>query len=522
MAYKLTYATMFDPPPEMHARFDAALLEVRGQLGRKHALHIDGKDVQTDSHREKRSPIDRDWVLGSFAQARAQEVDAAMSAAAAAFPRWRATPPHERMRLLRRVAALIEERVYHIAAALTLEVGKNRMEALGETQETADFFNVYCDSFLREQGFDYELPNDPLPNAVSRNRSIMKPYGVWVVINPFNFPFALAGGPVAAALVTGNTVVLKGASETPWAGRLLADCIRDAQFPPGVFNYLMGPGGAIGEALVQHRDTAGVTFTGSYETGMHIVRALAGGKYPRPCIAEMGGKNACIVTKEADLDRASLGIVRSSFGMGGQKCSALSRLYVHEAVADELIERVGKRVAALKVGDPTSAENWLGPVVSESAHRKYANFIERLRKEGARFCFGGRVLNEGDHARGFYVAPTLAEVELKHSLWREEMFLPIAMLHRIRGLDEGIELANDSDLGLTAGIYGSRAEVDQFLDRIEAGVTYANRPQGATTGAWPGYQPFGGWKGSGSTGKAIASFYYLAQYMREQSQTIVD
>ena len=165
-----------------------------------------------------------------------------MRAASDAFPRWRATPPHERMRLLRRVAQLIEERVYHIAAALTLEVGKNRMEALGEVQETADFFNVYCDSFESQGGFDHALPNDPLPNVVSRNRSVMKPYGVWVVINPFNFPFALAGGPVAAALVTGNTVVLKGASETPWSGRLLADCLRDAGITAGRLQLSDGTG----------------------------------------------------------------------------------------------------------------------------------------------------------------------------------------------------------------------------------------------------------------------------------------
>ena len=221
MAYKLTYSTMFDPPPEMHTRFEAALDDVRGGLGRKHSLHIAGKDVETSAFKDKRSPIDRDWLLGSFAQANGEHVEQAMRAASDAFPRWRATPPQERMRLLRRVAQLIEERVYHIAAAVTLEVGKNRMEALGEVQETADFFNVYCDSFEQQDGFDHVLPNDPLPNVVSRNRSVMKPYGVWVVINPFNFPFALAGGPVAAALVTGNTVVLKGASETPWAGRLL-------------------------------------------------------------------------------------------------------------------------------------------------------------------------------------------------------------------------------------------------------------------------------------------------------------
>src|SRR5262245_35363346 len=521
MNYKLTYSTMFDPPPEMHARFDAAMRDVRSQLGRRYALHVNGVDVDTATARDKRSPIDRDWLLGRFSQASREDVDRAMRAARDAFVGWRATPPHERMRLLRRVAQLIEERVYHIGAALTLEVGKNRMEALGEVQETADFFNVYCDDFLRQQGFDHELPNDPLPNAVSRNRSVMKPHGVWVVINPFNFPFALAGGPVAAALVTGNTVVLKGASETPWAGRLLADCMRDAGFPKGVFNYLMGPGSSVGEALVQHPLTAGVTFTGSYEAGMHITRALSGGRYPKPCIAEMGGKNACIVTARADLDRAAAGIVRSAFGMGGQKCSALSRLYVEASVADELAEKIGATVAALGIGDPTRRENWLGPVVSEGAQRSYASYVERLRS-GAKLRFGGRVLDEAKLADGFYVAPTLAEADGDHPLWREEMFLPILMMRRIRDLDEGLRLANDSDLGLTAGIYGSPDEVRHFFDNIEAGVTYANRAQGATTGAWPGYQPFGGWKGSGNTGKAIASFYYLAQYMREQSQTTVE
>jgi len=522
MAYKLTYSTMFDPPPEMHTRFDAALSEVRGGLGRKHSLHIAGQDVETGAFKDKRSPINRDWLLGSFAQASDQHVSQAMRAASEAFPRWRATPPAERIRLLRRVAETIEKRVYHIAAAVTLEVGKNRMEALGEVQETADFFNVYCDSFEAQGGFDHVLPNDPLPNVVSRNRSVMKPYGVWVVINPFNFPFALAGGPVAAALVTGNTVVLKGASETPWAGRLLADCLRDAGLPSGVFNYLMGPGAAIGDALVAHPQTCGVTFTGSYETGMGIVRKFAAGRCPKPCIAEMGGKNACVVTASADLDTAAAGIVRSAFGMGGQKCSALSRLYVEETIADELIRKLLQRMQAIGVGDPSRQENWLGPVVSESAHRKYSGYVDRLREGRAKILFGGEILSTGDLARGYYAAPTLVEAALEHPLWREEMFLPLLMLHRVKDLDEGIRQANDSDLGLTAGVYGSKGDVAEFLERIEAGVTYSNRAAGATTGAWPGYQPFGGWKGSGNTGKAIASFYYLAQYLREQSQTVVE
>lgn len=522
MTYKLTYSTMFDPPAEMHVQFDAALCEVRSELGARHPLFIDGADTHATTHRAKHSPIDREIVLGHFSQATAQDVQRAIGAADAAFPAWRSMPSAERIRILRKVARLIEERVYRIGAALALEVGKNRMEALGETQETADFFTAYCDDFERQNGFDHVLPNDPLPNVTSRNRSVMKPHGVWVVITPFNFPFALAGGPVAAALVTGNTVVLKGASDTPWAGRLLADCLRDAGVPKGVFNYLSGPSDAIGDALIGDSRTAGVTFTGSYDIGMRIARSMSGGRYPKPCIAEMGGKNACVVTRNADLERAAAGIVRSAYGMGGQKCSALSRLYVEDAVADALIERLRTTLAAVRVGDPTQQEFWLGPVINERAQRDFERYCTELRNGGATMIAGGRALTQGSLARGFYVEPTLVEAPSHHLLWQHEMFLPILMLQRVRDLDSGIALANDSDLGLTAGVYGSSADVERFLDRIEAGVTYANRAQGATTGAWPGYQPFGGWKGSSNTGKAIASFYYLAQYLREQSQTVVD
>src|SRR5438309_4994301 len=214
------------------------------------------------------------------------------------------------------------------------------MEALGEAQETADFFSLYAEQFERHGGFDRPLPDDPLSTHVSHNRSVLKPYGPWVVIAPFNFPLALAGGPVAAALVTGNTVVLKGATATPWAGRLLADCVRDAGLPPGAFNYLSGSSGELGTALIDHPLIAGVTFTGSHEVGMQIGRRLHAGTFPRPCVTEMGGKNACIVTAAADIDHAATGIVRSAFGMGGQKCSALSRLYVHREIADPLLDKV--------------------------------------------------------------------------------------------------------------------------------------------------------------------------------------
>ena len=444
-----------------------------------------------------------------------------MAAAARAFPAWRATDPAERVRLLKTVAALIEARVYHLAAALCLEVGKNRMEALGEAQETADFFRGYAEEFERNGFYDRTLPDDPVANYRSHNRSVLKPYGVWGVIAPFNFPLALAGGPTAAALVTGNTVVLKGATDTPWAGRLLADCIRDAGLPDGVFNYVAGRGDVVGESMVSNSALAGITFTGSHEVGMRICRLMVSGHSPRPCIAEMGGKNACVVTAGADLDRAATGIFRSAFGMGGQKCSALSRLFVDERVADQLLERLQRQLRAVRVGDPRRAENWLGPVISAGAAEKYDGYAAQLR-EGARLIAGGLRLTEGNLRHGHYAAPLLAEASDSHPLFAEEMFLPILMLRRVRGLPEAIAAANASRLGLTAGFYGSAGETGYFLDHIEAGVTYVNRPQGATTGAWPGYQAFGGWKGSGSTGKAIGSFYYLPQYMREQSQTLVE
>jgi 1-pyrroline-5-carboxylate dehydrogenase len=444
-----------------------------------------------------------------------------MQAAHAAFPAWRARPAAERARAAAQAGDLMQERVYDIAAALTLEVGKNRMEALGEAQETVDFFHhtrttsnatqvstTRCRRSDRRHGLA-QPQRDAAARRLGGDRAVQ-------------FPVALAGGPVAAALVTGNTVVFKSATDTPWSGRLLAEILRDAGFPAGTFNYLSGIGSVAGEALARHPLTAGITFTGSVPVGRQLMQKMASGAYPRPCIAEMGGKNPCIVTEHADLDRAAAGIARSAFGMGGQKCSALSRLYVHEDVADALIERLGTQIDAIQIGDARKREHWLGPVVNAGAYDNYARFVDALEGGGARLLRGGRRLRDADAARGYYVEPVLAEADPAHPLWKQEMFLPIMMLHRYRDRDEAMRLANDTDMGLTAGFYGGADEVPWFQEHIEAGVTYANRPQGATTGAWPGYQPFGGWKGSGSTGKAIASFYYLQQYLREQSRTVVE
>ena len=521
--FKLTYSTMFDPPPELHTRFEAALATQKSHLGAEHAMLIDGGSVRARRQIETRSPIDQRIVLGRFQAGDPALADGAVAAAKRAFPAWAATPWPDRVESLRRAARLIEERVYFIAAALALEVGKNRMESLGEAQETADLIAYYCDQMEVNSGYERAMASDPLAGFESENASVLKPYGVWLVIAPFNFPLALAGGPSGAALVAGNTVVFKAASATSWSGRLLADAFRDAGIPQGVFNYVTGPGDSLGEALIRHPDVAGVTFTGSREVGMYLHRTFAEGAWPRPCIAEMGGKNAAIVTRRANLADAAAGVTRSAFGLSGQKCSACSRVYIEHTIFNDFVARLHAAATSIAVGDPTERANWMGPVIDAAAVARFEDAsaqIHALSGQGA-IVHGGERRDHGDLAHGHYCAPTIARAPLDHPLWDQELFAPFVLVAPVLDLDEAIARANASVYGLTAGFYGAPDEAERFFDGIEAGVCYANRPQGATTGAWPGYQPFGGWKASGATGKAGGSLYYLAQYLREQSQTRV-
>ena len=517
--FQLTYSTMFSPPPALHERFEQALAGVRRGLGATHGLFIGGEWHTRSAVLDKRDPARLGQSLGSFALASVEDVQLAVAAARRAAPAWRATPWPERVALLRRAARLVNERLYEMAAVVSLEVGKTRMEALGEVAEVAAFFELFARQMEDNAGYDHRLPDDPVPGLHSHNRSVMKPYGVWAVVAPFNFPFALAAGPTAAALVAGNTVVLKSSLVTPWSGLLLAQCLQDAGLPAGAFNCVLGEGESVGQALCGHEHVGGITFTGSYAVGMELLRAQAARAWPRPCIAEMGGKNAAIVSERADLDVAAQGIVRSAFGLSGQKCSALSRVYVERPVAEALMERLQAAVQGLVVGDPQAAPSWTGPVATRAAQARHAAAIEALSEDGARTVARGTL--PADAAEGCYCAPVVIEAPLEHPLWSRELFSPLLMLARVDGLQQAMDLCNASDFGLTAGFFGAEDETDWFFDHIEAGVTYANRPLGATTGAWPGYQPFGGWKGSGSTGKALASFHYLPQYMREQSQTRV-
>jgi 1-pyrroline-5-carboxylate dehydrogenase len=304
--------------------------------------------------------------------------------------------------------------------------------------------------------------------------------------------------------------------------RLLAECFRDAGLPDGVVNFVTGPGRTLGQALIDSPEVNGVTFTGSLDVGMKIFRDFAAGKWVRPTVLELGGKNPTIVSRHADLERAATGIVRSAFGLQGQKCSAGSRVYIEEQVYNELVEKLMTMTNKLVIGDPTDRSVFMGPVINQGSYNDYKNFTEELSQAGT-ILTGGKVLTEGEFGKGYFCAPTLvADLPLSHRLWKHEMFLPITTIAKINSLDEAMRHANDVDYGLTAGFYGNKEEAKWFFEKIEAGVTYANRPQGATTGAWPGFQPFGGWKGSGSTGKNAGGHYYLPLYMHEQIRTIID
>jgi 1-pyrroline-5-carboxylate dehydrogenase len=516
---KITYATLRTDNEELHAQYEAGVARARARLGAYHQNLVNGVGRDGAGVFELRSPIDKRVLVGTFARGTADDVRDAIAAARAAQPAWRAMPWRERLAILRRAAELISERHMEYAALMAIEVGKNRLEALGEVEEAADLLRYYADVFERNDGYDH--PMDNLGDESVHTRSILRPYGVFAVISPFNFPIALAAGPSAGALAGGNAVVFKPASAGAMTGALLTEALVDAGVPHGVFNLVMGPGATVGEELQANPGIDGIVFTGSFEVGFELFRRFST-RFPRPCIVEMGGKNPAIVTASADLEEAAEGIMRSAFGFGGQKCSANSRVYVERPVRDELVRILVQKTEKITIGDPLLREIWLGPLIDASAVERHQRAVAEARRDG-RVHVGGEHLTDGALGRGFYVEPTVVEVPLTHRLFRDELFVPLTAVAAVDSLGEAISRANESPFGLTAGVYsGDPAEIEQFLDQIEAGAIYVNRRAGATTGAWPGVQPFGGWKASGSTGKAGLSMYYPAQFMREQSHTVVD
>jgi 1-pyrroline-5-carboxylate dehydrogenase len=515
---KITYATMSGEQMEdLHRELDRAIQDVRASFGRSYPLIIDGREVRATAEFEDRSPIDTRILLGRFQSASREQVRDAIAAARAAFPAWSARPWTARVGTLKKVADAIRARRWELSALMGYEAGKNRLECVGDVEESADLIEYYCNQIEQHRGFETTLgtlgPNE-------ENSSVMRPYGVWAVISPFNFPLALAAGPAGGALVAGNTVVFKPASATPLLGYKLAEVMAEAGVPAGVFNFITGGGGTAGQELIDNGGVDGIVFTGSKDVGMHLIRDNAARAVPRPLIIEMGGKNPAIITASADIDKATDGVMRSAFGAQGQKCSACSRVYLTKANREEFVQLLVEKTRKIKIGNPLNRDVYLGPVINEEAVKTYESAVATARRDGGTILTGGKRLVDGDFAQGHFVEPTLIDgLPVTHPLFSEELFVPITVLGDVTSLDEGIDQANSTDYGLTAGIFSEDdREIQRFFDRIQAGVTYVNRRAGATTGAWPGINSFGGWKASGSTGRGTGGPYYVQQFMREQSR----
>lgn len=511
---KITYASLATLGEDFHRAFEAALVHERKKLGDAHPMFIHGKPVKTAKTFDDVNPAVPSMVLGRFQSGSREHVKKAVASAKLALPFWRELGWPARVNFLRKAAELMARNQFELAALLTLEVGKNRFEAIAEVSEAIDLITYYCQQLETYKG--YEMPMSS--SAGEKTKTLLKPFGVFAVVAPFNFPFALGAGMAAAALIAGNTIVYKPASDTPFISLRLYELLHRAGIPVGVVNFVTGSGSEMGEEFISNNDIDGLVFTGSREVGMQLLGNFQRAR-TRPCICEMGGKNACIVMPTANVEDAAEGVMRSAFGMGGEKCSACSRVYVHQSMAKSFTEALVAKARAIKTGDPIERDTFLGPLINEAALEKYDRGVKLAKKDGELLTGGKRVKTESG---GYFVEPTVAANLKPGSKWfDEEFFAPIVAVNTVKSLEEAIEFANASAFGLTAGIFTQiEDEQREFFERIEAGVTYCNRRGGATTGAWPGVQSFGGWKGSGSSGKNALGPWYVPQFLREQSQTL--
>ncbi|OPY31679.1 MAG: NAD(P)-dependent glyceraldehyde-3-phosphate dehydrogenase [Methanomassiliicoccales archaeon PtaU1.Bin124] len=484
---------------------------------KRYPIILGGQRLEARSHFDDISPIDASMIVGKFPSATKEDVDRAVEAAQGAFNSWSHTDHLTRAKIFERAADLMDEERFRFSAALTFDNGKDRDEAIAETDEAIDFIRWYVDAMRRNNGYEQDMHR---PYEDERPKSLMRPYGVWAVVCPFNFPLAISCGMMSGAMITGNTVVAKPSSPAPLPVYLLYDVLERAGLPGGVMNVVSGSGAEVGDHLVQHPGISGTVFTGSKDVGYDIIRKSLK-KYPTPVIAEMGGKNAALVMASADQVKAAKGIIQSAFSFSGQKCSACSRVYVHESIYDPFMKELVKRTEALVVGDPRKKGTFVGPVIHAKAVQDYERYVEMARKDG-KVLTGGKIVKPEGVDGKLYAAPTIVGgLPDDHFLVMNELFVPILCVLKCRSVEDAVRKSNSVDFGLTSGIFTKeQQELQYYFDNIEAGVCYANRARGATTGAMVGGQPFGGWKASGSTGKGTGTDLYLTQFMRQQARTI--
>jgi 1-pyrroline-5-carboxylate dehydrogenase len=479
-----------------------ALALVQSQLGREHELIIGGKRIKSSKTFKSLNPSKKSEVVGIFQSAALEHAHQAIDVATQTFEKWKKVPVEERADILFRTAGLLRARRFEHNAWMILEVGKTWVEADADTAEAIDFCEFYAREALRYAG---PQPLTPLHGEDNELRYI--PLGVGAVIPPWNFPGAILVGMTTASLVTGNTVVLKPSSDSPAIGTFFMTLLEEAGLPPGVVNFITGSGSTVGNALVGHPKTRFISFTGSKEVGLHIAEEAAltkpGQIWIKRLVAEMGGKDFIVVDEDANLVAALKGVLASAFGYQGQKCSACSRLIVHEKVYSGFVERLVEKARDIKVGPSMDSSNYMGPVINENAMKSILQYIEIGKGEGKLVLGGGPA--EGD---GFFVQPTIiVDVDPAARIAKEEIFGPVLAVIKAKSLDEAIQISNDSEYGLTGSAYSNNREnIKRLKDECHVGNFYINRK---CTGAMVGVHPFGGFNMSGTDSKAGGRDYLL-------------
>lgn len=485
---------------KVQEKMRAELSAVGGSLGRSYPLIIGGRRIETDGEIESLDPSDPVRIVGRAGRATEREADMALATATEAFGPWSRTAPEARARVMLRAAGIMRRRKFELLAWEAYEGGKPWSEADAQVAEAIDFLEYYAREMLRLKD---GVPIYAIPGEESRYS--YQPMGVGVVIAPWNFPTAILTGMASAALVAGNTVIMKPSEFTPITGSLVAEIFEEAGVPDGVMSYLPGYGSEIGDYLVSDPRTRFISFTGSMRTGLRInelaARQTEKQRWIKRVIAEMGGKDAMVIDDSADLDSAAADIVKSAYGYSGQKCSAASRAILHADVYDEVLNKVVERARALKIGAPAGAESGadvnVGPVISEPQFEKVSGYIDAGKQEGE------RVLGEdpGDPKNGYFVPPTIyAGVDPQAKIAQEEIFGPVLTVIRARDFDDALKIANDNPYGLTGGVYSkNRGHLERARQEFKAGNVYFNR---GITGALVGVQPFGGMGLSGTDSKA--------------------
>ncbi len=490
--------------PEDEEKMRKALEKVELELGKEYPIVIGGKEYRTDRKIKSINPANYEQVVGIVSKADRDLADKALDVAWETFKEWKKWPAWKRAEILLRASEIMKERAYELSAWMVKEVGKNWVEAWADVAETIDYLEYYSRQMLRyAQGY----PMVQIPTEKSEYRYI--PLGVGVVIPPWNFPLAILGGMTLASIVTGNTVILKPASDSPVIGYKFFEIMREAGLPDGVINFLPGGGSEVGEYLVSHPRTRFIAFTGSKDVGLRINELASkhqkGQIWIKRVVLEMGGKDAVVVDETADLNSAAEGIVVSAFGFQGQKCSAGSRAIVVEEVYDYVLEKVVEKTKNLKIGDPVEKENWFGPVINKMAVEKIMGYIKIGRDEG-KLVLGGRYL--GDEMGGYYIEPTIfSDVNPKARIAQEEIFGPVLAFIKAKDFDHALEIANSTEYGLTGSLYSKdRSRIERAKDEFHVGNLYFNRK---CTGALVGVHPFGGFNMSGTDSKAGGPDYLL-------------